>query len=492
MVDGCFFSIQVVPAFHFALQNACKAYKVGVLLNCSYGRSTIDYGLNCYNLNLILHLNLFIMKHIFTLLTFLFLTYSLSAQSLMVNTFANAVHSAGAGTASQSATFSFPTDVSAYNQVLMYIDLNCPPGGCDPWDRYANIEIVLASGESIEIGRYITPYGNGDCGWTLDVSDYRELLKGDVTLRSSIETYAGGWSVTLDFEFMEDTQDYAYIDVQNLWYGFDASNNRNYSNYQIGDTLWTSDNLPARTVLIPGSAEQVIFKINNTGHGQGNTLNAAEFRPASHTVRIDGQVVYGQYLWKDDCAQNPCSPQGGNWQPSRAGWCPGQEVASTNVDITSDVMPGQEAVLDYVLAPYLNKCSPLYPTCNPATDCAFGTSITCNYDGQNHTPPHYKMSIQLITKSNNPLNVNQPAQWDDFTVFPNPSTGKYQVNVTFNAPQKAVLNVINVVGEQVFSESFSNRKSLNYELDLTDLSSGIYFLEIQTKEGKAFKKLMLN
>jgi len=66
------------------------------------------------------------MKQIFTLFTLLMITYGLSAQSMMVNTFSNAVHNAGAGTATQSATFSFPADVSAYNQVLMHIDLNCP------------------------------------------------------------------------------------------------------------------------------------------------------------------------------------------------------------------------------------------------------------------------------------------------------------------------------------------------------------------------------
>ena len=26
------------------------------------------------------------------------------------------------------------------------------------------------------------------------------------------------------------------------------------------------------------------------------------------------------------CASNPVSPQNGNWEPDRAGWCPGMEV----------------------------------------------------------------------------------------------------------------------------------------------------------------------
>ncbi len=433
------------------------------------------------------------MKQIFTLITFLFITYGLSAQNMMVNTFANAVHNASVGTSAQSATFSFPADVSAYNQVLMHIDLNCPPGGCDPWDRYANIAIVKADGSTVEIGRYITPYGIGTCGWTLDVSDYREMLTGDVTLRSGIETFSGGWSLNLDFEFVEGTQDYTHINVQNLWHGFDSGTNRNYSNYQVGDTLWTSDNLPDRNVLIPANAEQVIFKVSNTGHGQGNTLNAAEFRPVNHVIKVDGQTVHTHDMWKDDCNQNPCSPQNGNWEFGRAGWCPGQEVAAVNFDITEHITPGESATLDYVLDPYLNKCSPLYPDCNPATDCAFGTQIQCGYDGQLHTAPHYKMAIQLIIKSNSPLtSVNDVANWADFSVFPNPSNGHFNINVTFDASQQATINIIDTAGKNVFQQHFSPTLHLKEQLNLSQLASGIYFLEIQTNEGKAFKKVILN
>lgn len=433
------------------------------------------------------------MKQIFTLITFALITYGLSAQSMMVNTFSSAVHNAGAGTAIQSATFNFPTDVSTYNQVLMHIDLNCPPGGCDPWDRYANISIVKADGTTVEIGRYITPYGIGVCGWTLDVSDYREMLTGDVTLRSGIETFAGGWSLNLDFEFVEGTQEHAYISVQNLWHGFDSGSNRNYSNYQVGDTLWTSDNLPDRTVFIPANAEQVIFKVNNTGHGQGNTLNAAEFRPVNHVIRVNGQTTHVHDMWKDDCEQNSCSPQNGNWEFGRAGWCPGQEVAAVDFDITNDITPGQEAVLDYMLDPYLNKCSPLYPTCNPATDCAFGTQIDCGYDGQLHTPPTYKMAIQLIIKSSSPLtSVDDVLAWDNFDVFPNPSSGSFNVNVTFDTPQQAMLNIIDTAGKNVFQQHYSPTLHLNEALNLSQLSKGMYFLKIQTNEGRAFKKIIIN
>ena len=78
-------------------------------------------------------------------------------------------------------TIQFPHSNSGYSEIIMSINLECPAGGCDPWDRKAKI-MAKHTGEWFEIGRYVTPYGVG-CGWTLDVTDYRSILEGDVVLR---------------------------------------------------------------------------------------------------------------------------------------------------------------------------------------------------------------------------------------------------------------------------------------------------------------------
>ena len=56
----------------------------------------------------------------------------------------------------------------------MNVNLECPDGGCDPWDRKAKISVMHFE-EWHEIGRYVTPYGV-ECGWSFDVSDYRSIL----------------------------------------------------------------------------------------------------------------------------------------------------------------------------------------------------------------------------------------------------------------------------------------------------------------------------
>ena len=74
-------------------------------------------------------------------------------------------------------TINFPENNLSYSEVFMNVSLDCPAGGCDPWDRKANIQIKQFD-EWFEIGRYVTPYGIG-CSWVFDVTDYRSILKGE-------------------------------------------------------------------------------------------------------------------------------------------------------------------------------------------------------------------------------------------------------------------------------------------------------------------------
>ena len=144
------------------------------------------------------------------------------------------------GGGSSKKDFTFPADLSGYDSISMKIALTCPPGGCDPWDRFGKLQ-VEKDGEKIEIGRFVTPYGNDWCDWGLDVTEYRELLTGTVSLIGHIETWQNGWALTITFEFWNGTPQYEHILVQNLWvdYGF-----------IYGDTMFFQ-NRSGRTLLSP-------------------------------------------------------------------------------------------------------------------------------------------------------------------------------------------------------------------------------------------------
>jgi len=78
---------------------------------------------------------------------------------------------------------------------------------------------------------------------------------------------------------------------------------------------------------------------------------------------------------------------------------------------------------------------------------------------------------------------------DDFMVYPNPSTGLF--NIVFKeGTTKLHFNVFDATGKVVYSKETS-QFSNEYQLNLNQLSSGIYFLEVGNETKKTTKKLII-
>ena len=291
-------------------------------------------------------------------------------------------HSFGNSGNNRTTTHSiqFPNETLEYSNILMSVNLECPNGGCDPWDRKAKISVYHLN-QWFEIGRYVTPYGI-ECGWEIDVTDYMSLLKGEVLIKSYIDTWVEpGWLVSIEFDFFTGTNTQPHRVVRNLW---------NYDRLVYGDPSIPID-ISTISEYLPTDAEEAYIRITTTGHGQGNTENAAEFSNKQHDILINGEVSHIHNFWRADCEFNQCSPQNGTWQYDRAGFCPGDKIDAQNFSILDFVLPGSLVQLDYVLEEYVNQCSPNNPSCLSGTTC-----LSCNYNNNGHTEPFYYIGSQLI------------------------------------------------------------------------------------------------
>ena len=194
-----------------------------------------------------------------------------------------------------------------------------------------------------EIGRYITPYGNGlslgnGWTWTYDVSDYAPLL------HDSVQLSAGNWQELLDVQFwmIEGTPPRDPIRVTNMWNG----------------DFWYGTNTPWDTLvkpfsmLIPTDAANTRIKIRTTGHGGGGNQNCSEFCPKVHYLNLNGTDVWQHLVWRDNCSLNPLYPQGGTWVYQRANWCHGAEVWTYDFELTPLVTAGNSYNMDYNAQPY--------------------------------------------------------------------------------------------------------------------------------------------
>lgn len=401
-----------------------------------------------------------------------------------VQTFKDAVIDLGTiGSQWYYGSYALPQSVGVYDSIVANLHISCPsvPGACDDWDRLAWVEIKAPDGRWIELFRYITPYGVA-CNHKIDVTDYASLLQGNIELRMYIETWGtGGWKINLDFDYFAGTPDYLYSVMEPLWHGTFSFGNP--ANLQPMDTV---------VVTSQPNVGKATFRLVTTGHGWGsnNTGNAAEFYHAVHDLKVNNVNAFVQDLWTD-CNPNPdaCTGQQGTWQYSRAGWCPGTIPAPYLYDVTPYLTQTPFNFQYIFQTSYQDNCHPNNPGCVSGVTCQ-----NCN-DGYN---PHYRISGFLIRFSNQPIVLNIPSQHTttdenlNFSVYPNPTLGKFSL-ATEKTFGSNMCTLHNISGETLKTFYFNDSKQLtNYSFDVGGLSSGIYFIRIQTQNGSHAKKITIN
>lgn len=288
-----------------------------------------------------------------------------------VNLFESEQHNFGSAGQLQFTNVILPGDLSNYEQILMHIDVSCPSAGCDPWDQPAKVTARTDDGE-FEIARYITPFGIACGGWTVDVTDFKSVLAGGADYTSFIQVWGpSGWLATIDLELIEgDSRKYSKI--THLW----------NDDYQVYGDPDISYDLEAISVVAEESTQESHIRMTISGHGQGNTGNAAEFFNVNHTLMVDQSVEEVHNLWKADCNTNSCANQLGSWLFPRAGWCPGQEV-QPRIFNTTDAISTSGTMVDYVLQDYTNL-------------------LNTGYNNSGHTEPHYRIHSFFVEGSDTP------------------------------------------------------------------------------------------
>ncbi len=371
-----------------------------------------------------------------------------------------------------------PSYLGAFDNIAGSLTIECPPGGCDPWDRVSGLEVKGHNGEWIEIIRYITPYGVA-CGSTIDLTDFMSALQGKITFRVNLGTLGNGFLYTLDLDYSEGIPDHPYSVISEVW--------RSTYNFGNMDDLQPVPNVDFE---FPANTEAATLKLVSSGHGWGenNTANAAEFHEDTHHIWIDGVQTFEQHNWLE-CNPNPdgCSPQNGTWFHDRAGWCPGAIAPWFDYDMSSFISEGTVG-MEYIFdEDYVDFCNAANP------DCING--ITCNNcnDGFN---PHLIVASYLITTGDMPIDGGGVTDIDDlldqnlaFEVYPNPTSG--ELNVEMNEIVSEMdIRVFNSLGQiaKYFNRDFATNKT---RIDISDLPSGIYTIEVMTEVGTGVQRVIL-
>lgn len=378
------------------------------------------------------------------------------------------------GHTTDTAEFVFPTYAGAFNQITSLLDITCPPGGCEPWDRMGYMEIRGPTGEWVELFRYITPYGV-ECSHNMDATDYASVLQGLVEMRFHIGIWQNGLVVDVNFDFTAGEPEYKYSWVDVIWRGTYPFGN--YDNLQpVEEIVWNYEE----------GVEASKLKVINTGHAWGdlNTGNAAEFYEATHKIKVNDDE-YDQHLWVT-CNPNPdgCQPQNGTWYYNRAGWCPGSISYVYDYDLTPYVNFSDVNVV-YEFAPdYVDYCHPNHP------DCV--TGVTCS-DCNDSYNPNYVISGNLVSYSNEQLvtKIRKPSllSLNYVNILPNPAKDYATLtNSGNNEIDQTIVKLFNSTGQVTHSFHWNGQDQI---IDLSTLNAGLYFVVIENKaEYKSLKLIV--
>jgi len=364
----------------------------------------------------------------------------------IISIFDREQHNFGSAGQSQTNTLVMPGDLSKYSNILLHINVECPSTGCDPWDQAAQVWATNDHG-SFEIARYITPYGIGCGPWTVDVTDFRSALVGEVMFTSFVQVFGpSGWLVTLDLELIEGTAIYPY-NVASVIYQED---------YHVYGDPGIEDDLAPVSLTLSDNTAATHIRMHVSGHGQGNTNNAAEFFAATHQVIVNGAVLEDHILWKADCALNSCADQLGNWLFSRAGWCPGQEVTPAIFFTSGAISAGETAEFDYELQDYTNL-------------------LNTGYNNSGHTEPFYRIHSVLVEKSDQRFN--------EFTNLAAVDYSFQQENLIITDAVSTIANIGSTAVSNFTIRLFRNGELINEEEIEETLQPGDEYVHILNVEG---------
>ncbi len=269
---------------------------------------------------------------------------------------------------SQSASQSFDLHNNNDNieGIKMYIRLECPSGGCDPWDRFANILVKNSNtNQWYEMARHITPYGVGNSqltrGLEVDVTDFKSVLSGNVELKIYAETWvASGWVISLEFDYLAGNPDYKYYQITPvIQFNRNSLSGVPYGG-ENGNTQLDKEKFDlTKTISVGSNIKSAHFRtiISGWGHAtpaDSNGRACAEWCFRTHKIKINNVDKFSHYMGPIGCGNNPISNQGGNWAPDRAGWCPGMVVPLRLDKFDTDVS-NTDINFEYYFQPWTNN-----------------------------------------------------------------------------------------------------------------------------------------
>lgn len=102
-------------------------------------------------------------------------------------------------------------------------------------------------------------------------------------------------------------------------------------------------------------------------------------------------------------------------------------------------------------------------------------------------------NILHATAPDTAIAVKEEYNAEMINIFPNPTTGKFTLEITLNHTEYVQIEVVNVLGQIVFSEKLQlNAGIYREQIDLSAYAKGSYFIQLKAVDGIMSRKLLLS
>ncbi len=91
-----------------------------------------------------------------------------------------------------------------------------------------------------------------------------------------------------------------------------------------------------------------------------------------------------------------------------------------------------------------------------------------------------------------PLGVEEIGKFSELHIYPNPSTGIFTLDLGTTIIDKGSIEIFNNIGQSVYSENFESAPHQLFSVDLSDFSSGVYFVNFKLGEQSITQKIILS
>ena len=219
-------------------------------------------------------------------------------------------------------------------------ETTCPGSAqyCHQWDYDIENYAMTKKGDTLELGRLITPYANtGVPGflstwqqhYIYDITDFYTVLQDSATIQNYYSGYSYGFTGDVKFAFIEGTPERNVLGYDKLW-------NSTYSYGNLSDNI--DNHLTPYSLTPPANTASAEMKFLITGHGSDSASGCCEFDNSGvgHTYQVlANNNVVAAYNMNINCGWSELYPQGGTWLAARAGnWCPGGSVNMAQYPLT--------------------------------------------------------------------------------------------------------------------------------------------------------------